>query len=79
MQGLLRGQGSEEGAPPSQGLCLAALPFRKPQTSLPDTVSSAQVLGDEGSGWAPHPVLGCSRVTACREGNARPLRVCLAH
>lgn len=51
-----------------QGLCLAALPFGKPQTSLPDTRSSAQVLGDQGSGWAPHSVLGHSRVTACREG-----------
>ena len=79
MQGLLRGRGSEEGAPPSQGLCLAALPFGKPQTSLPDAVSSAQVLGDQGSGWAPHPVLGRSRVTACREGSTRPLRVSLAH
>lgn len=77
MQGLLRGRGSEEGAPPSQGLCLAALPFGKPQTSLPDAVSSAQVLGDQGSGWAPHHVL--CRVTACREGSVRPLRVCLAH
>ena len=76
MQGLLRGQALEEGPLPSQGLCLAALPFGKPQTSLPDTRSSAQVLGDQGSGWAPHSVLGHSRVTACREGNIR-LYVCV--